>query len=321
MAAVEIADRKVDGFADDPARSYTLPGRFYHDPGIFADETAAIFYRSWQYAGHVSALPEPGDYIVREIGDESVVLLRDGAGELRGFYNVCQHRGHRLLEGEGRVKKIITCPYHAWAYDLSGALRTARGSERVPGFDKAKVCLKPVRVEALCGFLYFNLDPDATPLARQCGRFAEEFRSFWDVPEKLKLAYRREIDVKANWKTIIENYSECYHCPNAHKSLATTAFDMDSYRIEVHPLYHHHTSRDAGAGQGYEYEADSGPLPGRAAHGAPQPAAGTRAHPAAHRVVPARGHADRHRTRDHRLRRRGPPGGHSDRRKRPAGPA
>jgi choline monooxygenase len=225
MAAVETADWALDGFHDDPARSH--------------------IHRSWQYAGHVSLLPEPGDYAVREIGDESVILLRDAAGELRGFYNVCQHRGHRLLEGEGHLKKIITCPYHAWAYDLSGALRTARGSERVHDFDKAKVCLKPVRVEALCGFLYFNLDPEAPPLAEQ--------------PENLTLAYRKEIDVKANWKNIIENYSECYHCPIAHKSLATTAFDMDSYRIEVHPFYHQHTSRDAGDGQGYEYEADSGP--------------------------------------------------------------
>ncbi|MEE8144900.1 MAG: aromatic ring-hydroxylating dioxygenase subunit alpha [Kiloniellales bacterium] len=259
MAAVETADWALDGFHDDPARSHTLPGRFYYDPGIFADETAAIFHRSWQYAGHVSQLPEPGDYAVREIGDESVILLRDAAGELRGFYNVCQHRGHRLLEGEGHLEKIITCPYHAWAYDLSGALRTARGSERVHDFDKAKVCLKPVRVEALCGFLYFNLDPEAPPLAEQSGRFEQAFRSFWAAPENLTLAYRKEIDVKANWKNIIENYSECYHCPIAHKSLATTAFDMDSYRIEVHPFYHQHTSRDAGDGQGYEYEADSGP--------------------------------------------------------------
>ena len=119
----EIATSPVAGFDRDPTRSRTLPGFYYFDPEVFERERRRVFHRSWQYVGHVSMLPEPGSYIVRDILDQSVLLLRDRGGEIQAFFNVCQHRAHRLLEGEGRLNAAaITCPYHAWAYDLSGAL-------------------------------------------------------------------------------------------------------------------------------------------------------------------------------------------------------
>lgn len=239
-----------------PARSYTLPGHFYYEPAIFAHEAEAIFYRTWQYAGHVSQVAAAGDYITLDVGDESVLVLRDGAGELRAFYNVCQHRAHRLLEGEGRVKAVITCPYHAWCYGLDGGLRAARNSERVAGFDKAEIALQPVRVEALCGFVYVNLDPDAPALGAGLGEFERDFLSFDPRPERLRRAYRKEIDVRANWKVIIENYDECYHCPISHPSLSTAALDMPSYRIRVHEAYHVQTSGNCGANQGYRFSTE-----------------------------------------------------------------
>ena len=236
-----------------PARSYTLPGSFYYDPAICAHEKEAIFYRTWQYAGHVSQLAEPGDYITQDVADESVIVLRDATGRLRAFYNVCQHRAHRLLECEGRVKTVITCPYHAWCYGLDGGLRTARNSERVAGFDTAAFSLQPVRVETLCGFVYVNLDPDAPALGERLSDFEREFLSFDPRPERLVRAYRREIDVRADWKVIIENYAECYHCPISHPSLSTAALDMRSYRIRVHEAYHAHTSGNCGKDQGYRF--------------------------------------------------------------------
>ena len=138
----------IDRFEAEPERSRTLPGRYYCDPEIFEQEKRRIFQHSWQYVGHVSMLPAPGSYIVREILDQSLFLLRDREGELRAFFNVCQHRAHRLLEGEGQLAAIVTCPYHGWAYDLAGALRSARGAEGLEGFDKKDFSLVPVRLDS-----------------------------------------------------------------------------------------------------------------------------------------------------------------------------
>ena len=101
-------------FSDDPDNAWTLPGHYYYDEAVYADELERIFYRNWQYVCHISQLKTPGRYVVRDIGSQSVVVLRDTHGEIRGFHNVCQHRAHRLLEGEGQVRESITCPYHAW---------------------------------------------------------------------------------------------------------------------------------------------------------------------------------------------------------------
>jgi choline monooxygenase len=259
MTVLNLSADALEKIDPNPRRSYTLPGHFYYEPAIFEREKDEIFYRTWQYAGHVSQLAEPGDFITEEVGDESVIVLRDRAGELRAFYNVCQHRAHRLLEGEGRLKSVITCPYHAWCYGLDGALRAARNSDRVDGFDKTQFALKPVRVEVLCGFVYVNLDPDAPALGAPLGDFEREFLSFDPEPERLVRAYRKEIDVQANWKNVIENYAECYHCQNRHQSLSTAALDMSSYRIHVHEAYHAHTSGNRGGDQGYSFSTEEGP--------------------------------------------------------------
>ena len=100
-------------FSNDPDDAWTLPGRYYYDEAVYADELELIFYQNWQYVCHISQLKTPGRYVVRDIGSQSVVVLCDTHGEIRGFHNVCQHRAHRLLEGEGHVRDAITCPYHA----------------------------------------------------------------------------------------------------------------------------------------------------------------------------------------------------------------
>jgi choline monooxygenase len=135
----------------------TLPGNYYYSPEIYAQEKDRIFYRTWQYVGHVSMLPKPSSYLVREIADQSVIVLRDTGGELRAFYNVCQHRAHRLLEGDGSLGRLITCPYHAWCYDQKGDLQSARGTEEIGDFDKADIRLRSVRLESLGGFLFVKI--------------------------------------------------------------------------------------------------------------------------------------------------------------------
>jgi len=259
MAVINLTHDALENFSADPERSHTLPGYYYYDPDIYARELPAIFYRSWLYAGHVSKLAEAGDYMVRDIGDQSVVILRDRDGALRGYHNVCQHRAHPLLKGEGRIKTLITCPYHAWSYDFSGELIRIPGEEDAIGLDKGVVCLKPVQVEQFLGFVFFNLDTSAEPLSSQTGGMEKEFRSFCPNPEGLKLGYTKTYDVKANWKNVIENYSECYHCPPAHPTLAQNALDMTDYRIQVNKAYHHHNSGNRGDMQGYRFDESAAP--------------------------------------------------------------
>jgi choline monooxygenase len=240
------------GFDRDPSRSRTLPGHYYFDPGIFEQERRKVFHHSWQYVGHVSMLPEPGSYMTRNILDQSVVLVRDRQSEIRAFFNVCQHRAHQLLKGDGRLAAAaITCPYHAWTYDLAGALRSARGAESIVDFDIETIRLSPVRLAGFLGFLFVNLDGAAPDFETVAGELAAEVAAFSPNAAKLHCAYRREYALAANWKNSVENYSECFHCPISHRGLVEGALDYPSYRIAVHRHHHTHRSRNRGEAQGY----------------------------------------------------------------------
>ncbi len=152
--------------ADLADNAYSLPSWYYIDPEILELEYERIFYRAWNFAGHVSQLKTRGDYITCTVGRESIIVMVGDGGALRAFYNVCRHRGHWLLEGSGNVDSIV-CPYHAWRYATDGSLVYARSSEQVPGFDSSNFCLTAVQVEVFCGFVFVNLDPDASALATQ----------------------------------------------------------------------------------------------------------------------------------------------------------
>lgn len=229
-------------FRADPKQSFTLPARFYTDPGIFVDEKSAIFYRTWHYAGHVSQVAESGMFLTTRIHEQNVFVARGRDGELRAFFNVCAHRGHELLEGTGK-KNVITCPYHAWAFDWDGRLVNARNSENVTGFNKCDFALKPVRVEVFCGLVMINLDPDAKPFAEEMDGLEAEIRAYLPRVDDLAFAQRDTYDVEANWKTLVDNFLECYHCAPAHRDFVDLV-DMNSYRTITHKRY---SSQCAGA--------------------------------------------------------------------------
>ena len=241
-------------FTEDPGQSYTLPARHYIDPKLFEAEKAAIFYRSWYYAGHVSQVAEAGQFLTCRIHQQNVIVIRARDGKLNAFFNVCAHRGHELLDGCGKTN-LIRCPYHAWAYDLDGTLKAARNSENVEGFDKTEFTLRTVRVEIFCGLVMINLDPDAVPFAEQTEGLEDEIRSFVPSVDRLEFAQRDTYDVPANWKTMIDNFLECYHCHTAHKDFVDLV-DMDTYRTTTHGIY---SSQLAGAprttsANAYEFE-------------------------------------------------------------------
>lgn len=222
-------------FVGDPKQSFTLPSRYYTDAGIFADEKQSIFYKTWHYAGHVSQVAEVGQFFTTRIHDQNIFVARARGGELRAFFNVCPHRGHELLQGSGK-KNVITCPYHAWAFDFDGRLVNARNSEKVKDFDKSEFPLTSVQVEVFCGLVLVNIDPDAKPFHEQFAGLEEEIRSYMPRVDDLAFAQRDTYHVQSNWKVLVDNFLECYHCAPAHKDFVDLV-DMNSYRTITHKRY------------------------------------------------------------------------------------
>nr|MBA3584463.1 aromatic ring-hydroxylating dioxygenase subunit alpha [Gemmatimonadota bacterium] len=197
-----------------------LPGRYYASDGIFAEERERIFVRRWVCAGRESRVAEPGEYMVVPVAGESIVVLRDERGAPRAFHNICRHRGTRLCEAEsGRLAGgEIQCPYHAWTYSLDGRLIGAPHMEGVEGFDTGEYPLHPAAVDSWEGFLFVNLAREPLPLAEAFAPLLGRFARF-NLP-RLRPWRRIEYDVRANWKLLFQNYSECLHCPIIHPALA-----------------------------------------------------------------------------------------------------
>ena len=191
---------------------HTLEQPFYTDPGIFRLDLERLVNRQWLLVDHVSALPEAGHYRTVEVGGESVIVVRSDADNFRAFYNVCRHRGARLCEaGRGRAARI-TCPYHAWTWSLEGSLVSAR---RMPeGFDKTLHRLHPCHVEVLDGLVFINLSPGDPPDMERIRRDASPLLQLHGMADA-RVADRQRYRIAANWKLVLENFFECYHClPN-----------------------------------------------------------------------------------------------------------
>ncbi len=156
---------KIDA---DIANAWSLPARFYIDPGVFAEEKERIFRRTWQVVGHRNQVAQPGDYFTVDLLGEPLLLVRGAKGELRGFYNVCRHRAGPPAEGCGS-RKLFRCGYHGWTYDLEGKLISAPEFEGVQDFDPSDFTLAPVRAEEWFNLIFVNLDPNARPLSESLG--------------------------------------------------------------------------------------------------------------------------------------------------------
>jgi len=217
------------------AGAKALPQRYFISPDVFAEEQEKIFSRQWILVGHQSRIAHAGDYFVSKVANESLIVIRDKRGEIRGFYNVCRHRGSRLIENtNGELSGAIQCPYHAWTYGLDGRLLGAPHMDDVPGFNKGDYPLHAVNVALWEGFIFVNLTgsgPLTSILSQRERRKQDSFVSLedWFAPltgkfshwnmSILQPAKRIEYDVRANWKLMFENYSECYHCPGVHPQL------------------------------------------------------------------------------------------------------
>ena len=204
---------------DETRLQATLPGASYCDPAVLEREWEQIFCRSWLCAGREDRLKEPGDFFTLPVGKESVLVLRDREGRLRAFYNVCRHRGARLCtDGEGRFEKAVTCSYHAWTYALDGRLVGTPHLWQGEAFRRQEFSLYPVAIDTWGGFLFVNLEGErAAPLAEHLGPIPDRDRRY--PLAGLRVGARAAHEVECNWKILIENYMECYHCPGVHPEL------------------------------------------------------------------------------------------------------
>ena len=206
-----------------PDNLRALAADYYTRADIFAEERENLFFKSWQYACHVSELTRPGDYVAFDIQGQNVFVVRDQDEEIRAYYNVCPHRGHKLVEGRGQ-KRVIVCPYHHWSFSLDGSLRSMRTVESSKAPARSAVCLNSVRVDRLLDFIFVNLDPDAEPIADFWPGIEDQIREICPKAETYVLgetaAAIHEVDVAANWKIQIDNYLECQHCRHGHISFS-----------------------------------------------------------------------------------------------------
>ena len=221
-----------------------LHPRYFNDDSVFHQSMENIFYRNWILACHSSQLSKAGDYLTMEIYTQDIVIAHSKEHGIRAYYNVCQHRGHKLAEGSGN-RKLLVCPYHAWSYNLDGELMAAPHSDKVDGFDKKKICLTEIRVENFLGFIFINLDPDCKTMDETYPGIREEMLALCPDVEERKYAHHFTADEGCNWFVAVENYNECYHCGHCHPSFAKGVVDPASYSINQYKNIQvlHHTSK------------------------------------------------------------------------------
>ena len=219
----------------------SLEPHYYISDTAWKQEQDKVFARTWIFAAHKSAIANPGDYHTFEIAGESLVLVHDKDGAIHCYYNVCQHRAHQLVAGNGNAS-VLVCPYHAWTYRLTGELLNGPNLKSVEGLDRASICLTAVRVEDFHGFLFVNLDPKARPMDEWFPGVREQLKSFVPHIDDLKPLEWVEVREACNWKVSVENYSECYHCSINHPTFSQGVVKPSTYDIQPQGYCLRHTT-------------------------------------------------------------------------------
>jgi choline monooxygenase len=227
-------DRRARAAALDCGAS--LPTSWYTDPDILQREREQIFRRAWQYVGRSVQVSQVGDYFTAAVGPVPVVVVRSEDG-LRAFVNVCRHRRHEVVSGAGN-RKVFQCPYHAWTYGLDGRLRAAPRSDREEGFDRADFPLLPVAVDVWGPFVFADVGGQAGPLAGVLAELPAIIAQSGLDLDGLRFHGREEWRAGANWKVMIENFLECYHCPVQHPGFSTVVdVDEASYGLRAYEWF------------------------------------------------------------------------------------
>lgn len=205
-------------------QGYSLPRAFYTDSDVFQADLKNIWQKEWIFAAPTADLPKTGSYITLQIGTYSVIIVRGADGAIRSFHNSCRHRGSRICAAAKGASPKLVCPYHQWTYELDGKLLFAR--DMGPDFKAENHGLKPVHCETVAGMIFICL-ADTAPDMGQLKQQAARYLGPHDLAN-LKVAHQSTIVEKGNWKLVLENNRECYHCSGSHPSLCRTFPDDPS---------------------------------------------------------------------------------------------
>ncbi len=199
--------------------AHTLAGAMYTDPDVFAQDLAHVWHREWVFAGHEGELAETGAYLTLTVGDYPIVVVRGADGELRALHNVCRHRGSRLCDAAtGNTRRKIVCPYHQWVYELDGTLARARAMPE--DFDPAGHALGTAHCATVGGLVFVCVAEDP-PSLEPLRALAEPYLAPFDL-SNARVAHSSTIVEHGNWKLVMENNRECYHCRLSHPQLCRT---------------------------------------------------------------------------------------------------
>lgn len=218
VPTVRTDDRLVAELLGQRMSGHSLPGPLYHDPAVLASEFEHLWHREWVFAGHECELLEPGSFITLTVGRFPVLVVRGDDGEIRALHNVCRHRGFVLCEATTGATRRFVCPYHQWSYGLDGSLVRARSMP--DEFTPADHGLGPAHCAVIAGLVFVcvaETPPAIEPLRQMIEPTLVPF-----ALQDAKVAHESVIVEHGNWKLVMENNRECYHCRLAHPELCRT---------------------------------------------------------------------------------------------------
>jgi choline monooxygenase len=228
---------ETDALSDSLRAGATLPGWWYTSESVFRQETRAVFSRYWQYACRLDELARAGDYLACRAGNIPVIVVRNLQNEITAFVNVCRHRGAEIVLGGSRGNRnTLQCHYHAWTWGLDGRLHAAPGAEDDPCFNNDDFPLAPLAVAVLEQFVFVRPDAHAPGWDETVGELPCILAASPTPLTTLQFRERRTYDMKANWKIVVENFLECYHCAIAHKGFANL-IDLKEYSVIPHRYF------------------------------------------------------------------------------------
>ena len=228
--------RRAKRIAPDFPALPPLPAARYVDPRLYALEQQHVFGRQWLYAGEASELPEPGSFKLWDKAGVPVLLVRDGDGLIRAFYNSCRHRGASLVAAERGTVKAFACNFHCWTYALDGALRSVPDEHEFPALDKSTLGLRPLRCEMLGNLIFINQDPHARPLMEHLGRAGQEIAHF-DF-DRRRVIHSMQFEIDCNWKIAIDAFAESYHLFRTHRDTVAPVFESHGQVLRLWPDGH-----------------------------------------------------------------------------------
>ncbi len=226
-----MSARLATAQASNPlATASSLPPEWYVGEANFGRECQTLWSRSWVSVARAEDLQSSGDYVTATVGSAPVVVVRGLDNVLRGFANVCPHRGSVLMQGAGRAP-ALQCPYHAWTFSLEGDLRAAPGMAQVESFDADSICLPRLAVDVWQGWVFLNLDPNASPVQQQVGKL-DALLEPYDLGSLVRVG-QLDFEATVNWKLLVENFAESYHHAAVHPQPLQRDFPgQDSWLVD-----------------------------------------------------------------------------------------